>query len=310
MERREFLGTTGVAVLAAASAGGDVRADAHGKTGFLLVHGSWGGGWVWAHVVPHLVSAGHATVSIDLPGSGLNAVSPPSYYERPLDPAKFATEPSQFAEIPTEAFADAVLDAAEHLRAMGVEQVIAVGHSMGGMPITLAAAKDPAAIQGLVFLTAVTTVPGKPAGAFFGIPEQQEQGKLSQIFMADPAKIGGLRIDPRSTDSEYYAAGKLALASDVPDDLYRTGMGMLNPDAPVAFYGQEVEFPAVYASIQRTYLRCAQDKTLTPGYQDALIAAMNEAWPDNPCAVTELDVSHMAQWADAQGVAKALIAAA
>ena len=274
------------------------------------MHGSWGGGWVWAHVVPHLASAGHVAVCIDLPGSGLNAVSPPSYYERPLDPAKFATEPSQFARIPTEAFADAVLDAAAHLRAMGVERVIAVGHSMGGMPITLAAVKDPAAIQGLVFLTAVTTVPGKPAGAFFGIPEHQEQSKLGEIFMADPAKIGGLRIDPRSTDNEYYAAGKLALASDVPDELYRTGMGMLNPDAPVAFYGQEIEFPAAYASIQRTYLRCTQDKTLTLPYQDALIAAMNEAWPDNPCAVVELNVSHMAQWADSQGVAKALIAAA
>ncbi len=309
MERRDFLSAAGIGAVAAVVTDGAAQADAHGKTGFVLVHGSWGGGWVWGHVVPHLASAGHVAVSIDLPGSGLNAVSPPSYYERPLDLAKFTTEPSQFATIPTDAFSDAVLDAAAQVRAMGADTVIAVGHSMGGLPITLAAAKDPTAIQGLVYLTAVTTVPGKPAGVFFGIPEHQEQAKLGEIFLADPSKIGGLRIDPRSTDPDYYAAGKLALASDVPDDLYRTGMGMLNPDAPAAFYGQEIEFPAGYASINRTYIRCMRDNTLTLPYQDGLIAAMNEAWPNNPCKVAELDVSHMAQWADPAGVAKALLEA-
>ena len=308
MNRRELFGAGAAVTLAAAA--GQTQADDHSKTGFVLVHGSWHGGWCWSKVIDGLTVAGHLAVGIDLPGSGLNAVSPASFYKRPLDPAAFATEPSQFADIPNDAYADAVLKAAADLKALGASRVVAVGHSMGGMPITLAAAKDPSALHGLVFLTALTAVPGKPAIAYIAMPEQQEQSKLGPLVKADPAVIGGFRIDPASPDAEYYAIAKEALAADVPDDLWRTALNMMAPDAPFGFYTTEVTFPDGYGAVNRTFIRCGNDQTLVPAAQDAMVADMTAAWPDNPCKVVEMDSSHEAMFADPAGLAKAILTAA
>ncbi|MEM7188106.1 MAG: alpha/beta fold hydrolase [Pseudomonadota bacterium] len=308
MNRRELFTATGAGALTLAA--GTAGAADSGKTAFVLVHGSWHGGWCWGQVASALAASGHMSLAIDLPGCGLNAVSPKAYYQRPLDPAAYATEISQFAEIPSDAFADAVLEAAQTLRWYGAERVVAVGHSMGGMPITLAAAKDPTALHGLVFLTALTAVPGKPAGAYLGLPAQAEGSLLGPLFMADPAKIGGLRIDPRSPDPEYYAKGKAALAADVPDDLWRTATNMMTPDAPAAFYGEVIDFPLEYLTVNRTFIRCAQDKTLVPAAQDAMILDMRKAWPENPCKQIDMDVSHEAMFADPKGLAAAIAEAA
>ncbi len=311
MNRRELFSVgAGAATALAAASTGAAQADEGDKTGFVLVHGSWHGGWCWGNVAAQIAKAGHLSAAIDLPGSGLNAVSPKSYYQRPLDPAAFATEVSQFATIPSDVFADAVLAAASNLKEQGAARVVAVGHSMGGMPITLAAAKDPAALHGLVFLTALTAVPGKPAGAFLSVPEQQKESLLGPLVMADPANVGGFRIDPASTDPEYYAAGKAALAADVPDDLWRTALNMMAPDAPVAFYGETIEFPEAYGKVNRTFIRCGQDRTLVTAAQDAMIKELNGAWPFNPTRVIEMDTSHEAMFADPDGLAKAILSAA
>ncbi|MEM1161987.1 MAG: alpha/beta fold hydrolase [Pseudomonadota bacterium] len=309
MNRRELIAgaSLGAAAMVTPAA---AQADGHGKTAFVLVHGSWHGGWCWGQVSQALSAAGHMSLAIDLPGSGLNAVSPASYYQRPLDPAVFAAEVSQFAEIPSDAFADAVLEAAQTLRWHGASKVVAVGHSMGGMPITLAAAKDPTALQGLVFLTALTAVPDKPAAAYFTVPEQAEQSLLGPLFMADPGKIGAFRIDPRSADPDYYAKGKAALAEDVPDDLWRTAVNMMTPDAPAAFYGETIAFPPEYLTVNRTFIRCARDKTLVPAAQDAMIKDMRTAWPENLCKQIDMDVSHEAMFADPKGLAAAITEAA
>ncbi|MEM7301587.1 MAG: alpha/beta fold hydrolase [Pseudomonadota bacterium] len=309
MNRREVFAAAGAAAVALAVTPQAANADGHGKTGYLLVHGSWHGVWCWDGIASRIQNAGQLALGIDLPGSGLNAVSPPSYFKRPLDDAAFATEPSQFAKIPSDAFADSVLEGVARLRGMGADKIVAVGHSMGGMPISLAAAKEPSAINGLVFLTALTPVPGKPSGAFLALPDQAKNSLLGAIVKADPAKVGGFRIDTGSGDEKYRAAGKAALAADVPDDVWNTAVNMMSPDAPVAFYGDMVEFPAEYAAIKRTFIRCGKDMTLLPSTQDAIVAALNEAWPDNPCKVIEMDASHEAMFADPDGVAKAILSA-
>ncbi|MEX0287020.1 MAG: alpha/beta fold hydrolase [Paracoccaceae bacterium] len=309
MNRRELFSAAGASAVALAASTQTSSAGGHGKTGFLLVHGSWHGAWCWDAVAAHIQNAGQLALGIDLPGSGLNAVSPPSYFNRPLDAQAFATEPSQFATIPSDAFADSVLEGVARLKTMGADKVVAVGHSMGGMPITLAAAKDPAAIDGLVFLTALTAIPGKPSGAYLGIEEQAQGSLLGALVKADPSVVGGFRIDTASPDAEYRAAGKAALAADVPDDLWNTAVNMMNPDAPIAFYGDVIEFPDAYAGIERTFIRCAQDMTLLASTQDAMIADMNATWPDNPCRTIPLDVSHEAMFADPDGVAEAILSA-
>ena len=95
MKRRTTL-KLGLAAAAAGTAAGTLArtpafAGSHGKTAFILAHGSWHGAWCWGLVEPRLNLAGFMSIPIDFPGHGL-AVVPKSFRVRPLDPEAFATE--------------------------------------------------------------------------------------------------------------------------------------------------------------------------------------------------------------------------
>lgn len=187
------------------------------------------------------------------------------------------------SNISSDQFADSVIEGATQLQAIGVEKIIAVGHSMGGLPVTMAAVKAPSLFNELVFLTAFTAVPNKPAGAYLQLPEQEQESLLGTLLLADPEIIGGLRIDTASTDESYRESVKEALAAGVDESLWLSAVKMMSPDAPFAIYSQIIEFTDEYASIGRTFIRCTKDKSLVPATQDALIEDLNAVWPENTC---------------------------
>jgi pimeloyl-ACP methyl ester carboxylesterase len=94
---------------------------------FVLVHGSYHGGWCWELLVPELERLGHRAIAVDLPIS----------------------EPRAGAQD----YADAVVDAAA-----GLAEPILVGHSMGGLVIPLVPAARP--VRRLIFLAAFLPIPG------------------------------------------------------------------------------------------------------------------------------------------------------
>lgn len=313
MKRRQFLKASAVVGTSAVTAGmslpGVAAADANRNTAFVLVHGSWHGGWCWDLVSQHLNADGYATVSIDLPCHGLNTVLPSSFAARPLDAAAFATEPSAIASIGIDAFADAVIEGADRAIAAGADKVIVVGHSMGGVPITFAAAKAPEKFAGLVYLAALAPTPGKPAGAYLASEDQSTNSKMGAAFLADPGKIGALRIDPRSTDPAYQAKLKAALAGDVDDQLLATVMHHLTPDAPAAMYGEVAEFPDAFGALDRTYIRCTQDSAVMSSTSAAIVDDMNAAWPDQKTSLVDLESSHAAMFSKPKELAQLLVAA-
>jgi pimeloyl-ACP methyl ester carboxylesterase len=308
MKRRELLALGGAGIAGSIVTGsGQAQAQQSSGTAFVLVHGSWHGGWCWGLVEPILNNAGHATIAIDLPGHGLNASLPASFLTRPLDTAAFAAEPSGLAAFSIDAFADAVIEGADRARAEGAKRVVAVGHSMGGVPITFAAAKAPEKFDGLVYLAALAPTPGKPAGAYLELEDQHTNSKLGPVIMADPAKIGALRIDPRSPDAAYQAAAKEALAADVDDRLLATVMHLLTPDAPAAMYGEAATFADGFEGIQRTFIRCTEDRTLVPSTCDVIVADMNAAWPGSPTRLIDMQSSHEAMFGQPETLAKHLM---
>jgi pimeloyl-ACP methyl ester carboxylesterase len=114
---------------------------------FVLVHGAWGGAWIWRRVIGPLRAAGHEVHAVTLTGDGERA-----HLRR--------------ADISLQTHIDDVLGLidAEELR-----DIVLVGHSYGGMVITGAAdrllARGPGWVRQLVYVDAMVPLPGEGWGA-------------------------------------------------------------------------------------------------------------------------------------------------
>jgi pimeloyl-ACP methyl ester carboxylesterase len=98
-------------------------------TTFGLVHGAYHGSWCWQQLTDVLDSRGHHVVTVDLPCE---------------DPDAGASE---YADVAIEAFRDAPDD------------MVLVGHSLGGLTIPVIAARRP--VSRLVFVCAMLPRPGR-----------------------------------------------------------------------------------------------------------------------------------------------------
>jgi len=97
---------------------------------FVLVHGAWHGGWCWQKVTPFLEAAGHAVYTPTLTGL-----------------AERASELSPEVGLDTH-----IQDIVGLLEEEDLHGVILVGHSYGGMVITVAVDQAPERIAHLVYL--------------------------------------------------------------------------------------------------------------------------------------------------------------
>src|SRR6202012_3115759 len=112
----------------------------------LLVHGAFGRAACWDRVLPGLRAAGHSPEAIDLPGAG--------------------EDPTPVAEVTLDRYARRVCDAL----ADGPPAIL-VGHSMGGMVITQAAARCPERIERLVYVAAFVPEDGQSLIDLTQLPE-------------------------------------------------------------------------------------------------------------------------------------------
>jgi pimeloyl-ACP methyl ester carboxylesterase len=123
---------------------------------FCLVHGAWHGGWCWERLVPELEGLGHAVVTLDLPSEDTTA--------------------------DFDAYADVVVAALD-----GVDDdVVLVGHSLGGLTIPRVAARRE--IRHLVFLCALIPAPGLSLDDHLG----QEPDMLTPLLRSAIAVEDGL----------------------------------------------------------------------------------------------------------------------
>jgi pimeloyl-ACP methyl ester carboxylesterase len=98
---------------------------------FVFVHGAWHGAWCWSRLLPEMEERGHRSVVMDLPVDDGGATF--------------------------EEYADTVCAA----YSADTEDVVLVGHSLGGMVLPLVAASRPASL--LIFLCGVIpNLDGRP----------------------------------------------------------------------------------------------------------------------------------------------------
>jgi pimeloyl-ACP methyl ester carboxylesterase len=106
-------------------------------TTYVLIPGAWHGCWSWAPVAQRLRSAGHTAITTTLPGLGDGD-----------DPRGHR-----------------LADAADHVVRLfednDLTDVVLVGHSWGGYPITGAAERLTGRLAGIVYYAAQIPVPGR-----------------------------------------------------------------------------------------------------------------------------------------------------
>jgi pimeloyl-ACP methyl ester carboxylesterase len=129
MDRRSFLAT---AAVAAAGTAATTAAHAAGGKTFVLVHGAWHGGWCWGKVATTLRGRGYTVFTPTQTGLG----------ERSHLLSKSIT---------LDTFVEDIVNV---LKFEDLKDVILVGHSFAGPPITGTADRVPERIRQLVYLDA------------------------------------------------------------------------------------------------------------------------------------------------------------
>jgi pimeloyl-ACP methyl ester carboxylesterase len=219
----------------------------------VLVHGAFGSSANWERVVPALRDAGHAVEALDLPGP--------------------ESDGTPVAQVTLDRYAAHVCDAL----ATGPPAVL-VGHSMGGVVVTQAAARCPRQIARLVYVAAFIPGDGQSLLDLTQLPEGAgDQVQANLVVEGDPP-VG---VMPAS-------AARQALFATCDDEQAQWGIALLRPQ-PVAPFAQPVELShggEAFAQLPRAYVMCLQDRAVMPALQRRMLAAAG-------CdPVIELDTDH------------------
>ncbi|MBI5721720.1 MAG: alpha/beta hydrolase [Burkholderiales bacterium] len=194
------------------------------KPAFLLVHGAWGGAWIWQRVLAPLRAAGHEVHAVTLTGDGERA-----HLRR--------------ADI---GMGTHVADVLGLVDAEELDAFVLVGHSYGGMVVTAAAdrmlARPPGAggrPRSLVYVDAMVPLPGESWSSTHA-PDVQAQ-RLATAAMHDNA------LPPPDP-----AAFGLA-------DADRAWLQRRHVPHPFGMYREPIEYDAArWARLPRWFIDCTE----------------------------------------------------
>jgi pimeloyl-ACP methyl ester carboxylesterase len=258
---------------------------------FVLVHGAWHNAASWRSVVPLLEADGHAVRTLDLPGAGVNAKAPRTYEKRPLDVAAFAAEPSLNASVTQQERTRAVVSLLDEMAREAGASVVLVGHSLGGLSVTAAAEAAPEHVHAAVYVSGALVPNGMTVQDMLQHPTMAD-GLLPSLLLADPARVGALRVDPRSDSAEYRRRIKATFYNDLSDADFAAALSGLHCDEPLGvFLAPTAVTPDRFGRIPRHYIRCLHDMTVPVAAQDFMIGAANDAW-EEPTSVHTLGTGH------------------
>jgi pimeloyl-ACP methyl ester carboxylesterase len=150
---------------------------------FVLLHGSWLGGWCWRSVTDLLEAEGHLVMAPSLLGFSERA-------------------DALSGDLTLDSLIDDVVD---HIIRSSLPRVVLVGHSFAGVVITGVADRIPALIQGLIYLDAMIVRNGK--SAFSGYSSAEVEHRLAKARSSEtPFRVPV----PTTIPAEWGIEGELA----------------------------------------------------------------------------------------------------
>jgi pimeloyl-ACP methyl ester carboxylesterase len=218
---------------------------------FVLVHGAFHGAWCWEPLVAELSAGGHTVATLDLPGSGDDA--------------------TPVAEVTLDAYTQRICDTL----ADQPEPVILVGHSMGGVAITQAAAQCPERIAKLVYVAAFLPADGQSLADLTQLPEGE--GDMVQAHMVVEGEPPVATMPAAAAREAFYGRCTAEQAA--------WATARLRPQ-PLAPFVTPVELGDGASRPPRAYVIAAQDRAIPAALQRRLVA-------DHPDVESvEIDADH------------------
>jgi pimeloyl-ACP methyl ester carboxylesterase len=208
----------------------------------LLVHGAFGRAACWDRVAPGLRAAGHTVEAIDLPGQG--------------------DDPTPVEEVTLDRYAQRVCEALSE----GPPAVL-VGHSMGGMVITQAAARCPGQVIQLVYVAAFLPSDGQSLIEITQLPEAAgDQVQANLVVDGDPPVATfppeAVREALCHCADDEAAAWAASIRGDQPVVPFTN---------PVALGGESAGASDAFARLPRAYVVCLQDRAIKPALQRRML---------------------------------------
>ncbi|MBB4688993.1 alpha/beta hydrolase [Amycolatopsis jiangsuensis] len=256
---------------------------------FVLVPGSNTGGRCFSALQRELALLGHRSLGVDLPGRGTAGFSM-AYHTQDL--AAFAEEASPMAAVTHADVTAHVIDLVRRAREHG--PVVLVGHSRGGLALTSVANAVPELVQRLVYVSAWCCVDSTVAG-YSAEPALQSTAlaEAAAVLVADPQRLGALRMNWRTGDPAHLAALRRAMVHESTTDAELLAfLAIMDPDESLDG-GTDRADAGTWGTVPRTYVRFPEDTSMPIALQDRFIEEADALTPANPFDVHSLPGGHI-----------------
>ncbi|MBC2666953.1 alpha/beta fold hydrolase [Novosphingobium flavum] len=198
---------------------------------FILVHGSWHGGWSFDLLAARLAAAGHSVDAPTLPGMGGSE--------------------EELRAVTLDGWTDFIVARCRAARERGQGPVVLAGHSRGGIVITAAAERDPEAMDALVYICAHMLPSGLSRADFAA--QSPRNAAFAAIVSPTPGGAGTV-VDPEGAHAVF--------AQLSPPEVTESAAARLlaEPNAPRDT--PVFTTPERWGKLPRTYVECTEDRVI------------------------------------------------
>jgi pimeloyl-ACP methyl ester carboxylesterase len=204
---------------------------------YVLIHGSWHGGWCWYKVVAALERDGHRVLAPDLPSLGIDK--------------------TPVADVSLRTWTESV----GRIVAAQTDPVVLVGHSRGGVVVSEVAEAMPEKVAMLVYVCAFLLRDGE--SLLQAAQEDRTSVLLGHLVPSDDQKSATVRED----------VIRDAFYGECSDDDVALAGSLLAPEAMAPFSTPLHLTAERFGSVRRVYIECLRDRAVPPALQKRMYTA-------------------------------------